>query len=121
MKTFSGFEASYALCKYNTISYIRVNRVFVLKWRPLAVSEIVAPLADVFSSVLQIARSDPNRHFRRVICHSPDFFKRDALHTYTYIHTHTSHTYILVSARFIDTYRDTVSKNHEFFYLFIFF
>ena len=23
--------------------------------------------------------ASPNRHFRRVICHSPDFFKRDAL------------------------------------------
>ena len=79
MKTFSGFEASYAPCKYKIISYIRVNRVVVLKWRPLADSVIVAPLADVFSSILQIARLPPNRHFRRVICHSPDFFKRDAL------------------------------------------
>ena len=42
--------------KYKTISYIRVNRVVVLKWRPLADSVIVAPLADVFSSILQIAR-----------------------------------------------------------------
>ena len=42
--------------KYKTISYIRVNLVVVLKWRPLADSVIVAPLADVFSSILQIAR-----------------------------------------------------------------
>ena len=42
--------------KYKTISYIRANRVVVLKWRPLADSVIVAPLADVFSSILQIAR-----------------------------------------------------------------
>ena len=56
MKTCSGFEASYAPCKYKAISYIRVNRVVVLKWRPLADSVIVAPLADVFSSILQIAR-----------------------------------------------------------------
>ena len=34
----------------------RVHLVFVLKWRPLANSVIVAPLADVFSSIPQIAR-----------------------------------------------------------------
>ena len=56
MKTCSGFEVSYAPCKYKTISYIPVNRVVVLKWRPLADSVIVAPLADVFSSILQITR-----------------------------------------------------------------
>ena len=48
--------------------------MFVLKWRPLANSVIVALLADVFSSIPQIAR-----HFRRAIRHSPDFFKREAL------------------------------------------
>ena len=56
MKTFSGFEGSYAPCKYKAIGYIRVSRVVVLKWRHLADSGIVAPLADVFSSILQIAR-----------------------------------------------------------------
>ena len=48
MKTFSGFEASYAPCKYKTISYIRVKLVVVLKWSPVADSVTVAPLADVF-------------------------------------------------------------------------
>ena len=30
MKTFSGFEASYASCKYRTISYIWVNLMVML-------------------------------------------------------------------------------------------
>ena len=46
MKTFFVFEVSYAPCKYKIITYIRV----LVKWCPLA-SVIVAPLADVFSSI----------------------------------------------------------------------
>ena len=47
MKTFLGFEVSYSPCKYKINSYIRV----LVKWRPLADTVIVAPLADVFSSI----------------------------------------------------------------------
>ena len=48
MKTFLGFEVSYAPCKYKINSYIRVHLVVLVKWRPLADSVIVAPLADIF-------------------------------------------------------------------------
>ena len=53
MQTFLGFEVSYALCKYKINSYIRVHLVVLVKWLPLADSVIliVAPLADVFSSL----------------------------------------------------------------------
>ena len=44
MKTFFVFEVGYAPCKYKINSYIRV----LVKWRPLADSVIVAPLADFF-------------------------------------------------------------------------
>ena len=51
MKTFLGFEVSYAPSKYKINSYIRVHLVVLVKWCPLADSEIVVPLADVFSSI----------------------------------------------------------------------
>ena len=51
MKTFLGFEVSYAPCKYKINSYIQVHLVVLVKRRPLADSVIVAPLAGVFSSI----------------------------------------------------------------------
>ena len=49
MKTFLGFEVSYAPCKY-TIILIATFESWK-KLRPLVDSVIVAPLADVFSSI----------------------------------------------------------------------
>ena len=51
MKTFLGFEVSYAPCKCKINSDIRVHLVVLVKWCPLADSVVVAPLADVFSSI----------------------------------------------------------------------
>ena len=43
MKTFLGFEVSYAPCKCKITSDIRVHLVVLVKWCPLADSVIVAP------------------------------------------------------------------------------
>ena len=51
MKTLLGFEVSYAPYKYKINSYFRVLLVVLVKWHPLADSVIVAPLADVVSSI----------------------------------------------------------------------
>ena len=80
MKTFLGFEVSYAPCKCKINSDIRVHLVVLVKWCPLADSVIVAPLADVFSSIYQIAPYFEIVVFKRAFYRSRGFFKRDGLH-----------------------------------------